>query len=227
MIPESDGSRTDDAKRGRSCASTRSSSAIGRTASTTSTTGPKRTSCSSTATTPAQSAWGRTNSARPVMMAAAFSTSNAHGCNYCMVHSKATGGEMSLGMGEMVEAARDGTAPKQPHRPVRAGAGGPRGGCDQKRRFAARNGPHRRAAPTGPRDVGGCGANIMGTAMIASAFGFLNVFNDLSGVKVEAEWPTRPGAGGRRGGSPRCQRGSGIEQPRLRPVPRAGRPCRR
>ncbi|CAM4205731.1 glutaredoxin domain-containing protein [Palleronia rufa] len=132
---------------------------------------------------------GKDQLGAPVMMAAAFSTSNAHGCNYCMVHSRATGGEMSLGMGEMVEAARKGDAPeKSPIGPFELalvdlaadattnGVSGEALGCLSDLRPQAR---------VTREDVE---ANIMGTAMIASAFGFLNVFNDLSGVKVEAEW---------------------------------------
>lgn len=132
---------------------------------------------------------GKDRLGAPVMMAAGFSTSNAHGCNYCMVHSKATGGDMSLGMGEMVDAARDGRAPDDsPIGPFELALVDLAAGATKNTVSGgelARVAELRDEARVTKEDAG---ANIMGTAMIASAFGFLNVFNDLSGVKVEAEW---------------------------------------
>ena len=132
---------------------------------------------------------GKEQLGAPVMMAAGFSTSNAHGCNYCMVHSKATGGDMSLGMGDMVEAARAGKAPdNSPIGPfelalvdLAADATNNTVSGEELATIADLY-PQARVTKVDAEQ------NIMGTAMIASAFGFLNVFNDLSGVKVEAEW---------------------------------------
>lgn len=128
----------------------------------------------------------------PVMMASAFATSNAHGCSYCMVHAKSTGKELSLGLGPIVEAARKEQAPADaPIGPfeialidLAALATTNEISADDLDRAVALR-PAARLTDAPPE------ANVMGVAMIASAFGFLNVFNDLTGVKVEAEWAAK------------------------------------
>ena len=67
----------------------------------------------------------------------------------------------------------------------------------------------------------GVEANLAGAAMIASAFGFLNVFNDLTGVKVEAEWASASEAGAGHGRRP--PRG----EPRTAPRPTSTSTCPR
>lgn len=125
----------------------------------------------------------------PVMMAAGYATSSAHGCNYCMVHSAATGGEMSLGMPKLVEAARQGKAPDD----------APIGPFELELVDLAADATRNTVTPERLATIGelagearvshkGAYANITATAMIASAFGFLNTFNDLTGVKIEQEW---------------------------------------
>ena len=125
----------------------------------------------------------------PVMMAEGFSTSSAHGCNYCMTHSVATGGDMSLAMPKLIEAARQGKAPADaPIGPfelelIDLAADAAKNTVTDKRLDNIRSLAGKARVSKEDAD-----ANIASTAMIASAFGFLNAFNDLTGVKVEAEW---------------------------------------
>ncbi|MFD0916857.1 glutaredoxin domain-containing protein [Pseudahrensia aquimaris] len=141
----------------------------------------------------------------PVMNALGYATSNAQGCNYCQAHSVSVGDEKSAGYAKGIEQALDGD-------------------------FSGEFGPFEAAladlvahASTNTvtendfakiRENGGearftklpVEANIQAASMIAAAFGFLNVFNDLTGVKVEADWAKKAeeGAGietGRHGAS--------------------------
>ncbi|MCD7059744.1 glutaredoxin domain-containing protein [Pelagibacterium xiamenense] len=128
----------------------------------------------------------------PVMMATGFATSNAHGCNYCKVHMTAAGGDASLGIADLVEMARAGKAP--PDAPI--------GPYEVALSDLAADATTHSVAPDafaritaladtarGPRREPH--ESIKGTAMIASAFGFLNTFNDMTGVKVEPEWAAK------------------------------------
>ncbi len=141
----------------------------------------------------------------PVMNALGYATSNAHGCNYCQVHSASVGGDESAGYATAIDAARDGDY---------SGEFGPfEAALAELVAHAATNS----VTDDDLARVRGYGddarftklpveANISAAAMIASAFGFLNVFNDLTGVKVEAEWAQKAenGAGidtGRHGAS--------------------------
>jgi len=125
----------------------------------------------------------------PIMMATGFATSNAGGCDYCQVHMTAAAGDMSAGMPRLIEATRKGEAPDaSPIGPfelelvdLAAESATNDVSADRLDRIRARAGEARVSDA-------GAEANIMGTAMIASAFGFLNTFNDLSGVDVEPDW---------------------------------------
>ena len=141
----------------------------------------------------------------PVMNALGYATSNAHGCNYCQVHSASVGGEESAGYATAIDAARDGDY---------SGEFGP---FEAALADLVAHASTNSVTEDDLAKVRGYGndarftklpveANISATAMIASAFGFLNVFNDLTGVKVEAEWAQKAedGAGidtGRHGAS--------------------------
>lgn len=125
----------------------------------------------------------------PVMMAAGFATSNAGGCDYCQVHMTAAAGEMSARMPRLIEAAREGRVP----------ADSPIGPFELELVELAAEAATNEVAPgrldrvrarAGEARVSDAGAeaNVAATAMIASAFGFLNTFNDLTGVDVEPEW---------------------------------------
>lgn len=132
---------------------------------------------------------GREILGEPVMMATGFAASNAHGCNYCRIHMTAAGGEASLGLPELMEHARsDPDSSEGPLGPYELALADLAATSVHNRDLA----PHLEkvlsladAARTSRADPQVC---IMGTAMIAAAFGFLNVFNDLTGVDVELEW---------------------------------------
>lgn len=132
---------------------------------------------------------GRETLGAPVMMATGFATSNAGGCDYCKVHMTSAAGDMSARMPAMIEAARQGRSPADaPIGPfelelvdLAAEATTNEVAPDRLERIRARASEARVSAA-------GADANITGTAMIASAFGFLNTFNDLTGVDIEPDW---------------------------------------
>ncbi len=125
----------------------------------------------------------------PVMMATGFSTSAASGCNYCQVHMTSAGGEKSLGVPKLIEAARKGEPPEgSPIGPFEAAladlAAAATGNTVSDEQLARA----RALADRARVSKADAEANVIGTAIIASAFGFLNTFNDLTGVDIEAEW---------------------------------------
>ncbi len=125
----------------------------------------------------------------PVMMATGFATSNAHGCNYCQVHMTAAGGDQSLGIPKLIEAARSGKAPATaPIGSFELALADLAAAATTNTVTAELLARVKSLANQARVSEAGAEANITGTAMIASAFGFLNTFNDLTGVKVEAAW---------------------------------------
>lgn len=125
-----------------------------------------------------------------MMFAASYATSHAHGCNYCQIHSAAIGGEHSLKVVKQIEAARQGKGDdNNPFGQFEVAladlaANATKNQVDQKQidnlyRLA------NQAQITSSHDVE---ANIDSIAMVAAAFGFLNVFNDLTSVEAESEW---------------------------------------
>ncbi len=132
---------------------------------------------------------GREIIGEPVMMATGFATSNAHGCNYCQVHMTAAGGDKSLGIPKLIETARSGEAPPEaPIGPFEVALADLAAAATTNTVTAELLSNVKSLANKARVSKAGVEANIVGTAMIASAFGFLNTFNDLTGVKVEAEW---------------------------------------
>ncbi|NBD31437.1 MAG: glutaredoxin, partial [Cyanobacteria bacterium] len=124
----------------------------------------------------------------PMMFATSYTTSNAHGCNYCQIHSAAIGGEHSIGVVKKIQAAREGNAGQD--NPFGAfevaladlAANATKNNVDQKQidrvyRLVDQ-------AQIVPKDIQ---ANVTSIAMIAAAFGFLNVFNDLTSVEAESQ----------------------------------------
>ncbi|MEM7566488.1 MAG: glutaredoxin domain-containing protein [Pseudomonadota bacterium] len=125
---------------------------------------------------------------KPVMLATAWSTSNAHGCDYCRVHTTNMGGEAG-GTQKMIKAARDGTAPEDhPIGPfelklVDLAAAATTNTATQELIYGIHATADEARTPTATPDEA-----IRSTAMVAAAFGFLNVFNDIIDVDIEREW---------------------------------------
>jgi hypothetical protein len=141
------------------------------------------------------------------MNALGYATSNAHGCNYCQVHSASVGEDESADYVRQIEAARKGEADDDnPFGPFEAAlaelvahAATNEVTDDDFARIEEAGGEARHTKLP-------VSANVEAASMIAAAFGFLNVFNDLTGVKVEGEWAekAKSGAGletGRHGSS--------------------------
>lgn len=130
-----------------------------------------------------------------MMMATGSATSNAHGCSYCRVHMLAAAGDSSLGLGALVAAARAGTAPAgAPIGPFELSLIDLAAEATSNRVTAARLAEVTRLGPQARVSTASASHNVMGTAMIASAFGFLNVFNDMTGAKIEGPWAAKASA---------------------------------
>lgn len=122
-----------------------------------------------------------------MMYASGFATSNAHGCSYCQVHSAATGDEASVDVVKQLKAAQKGDF---------SGLIGPFEVALADLAAAAttnRVTPElidriRELAPQGRGPSQNANENIMGIGLIVAAFGFLNVFNDLTSVEIEGDW---------------------------------------
>jgi glutaredoxin/alkylhydroperoxidase family enzyme len=122
-----------------------------------------------------------------MMYASGFATSNAHGCAYCQVHSAATGDEESVDVVKQLKAAQKGDF---------SGLIGPFEVALADLAAAAttnRVTPEllkriHDLAPQGRGPSQDAEKNIMGISMIVAAFGFLNVFNDLTSVEIEGDW---------------------------------------
>ncbi|MDN3719025.1 glutaredoxin domain-containing protein [Roseibium salinum] len=160
----------------------------------------------------------------PVMMATGFSTSEASGCNYCQVHMTSAGGEQSLGIPKLIEAAREGDAPDDsPIGPFEAALADLTAAATTNTVTERHIERVRQLADNARVSREGAEANLMGAAMIASAFGFLNTFNDLTGVDIEAAWAKQSEEkGGYPPRSARCQPEPCLEQSRPRRA--GGRP---
>ncbi|MEO1207544.1 MAG: glutaredoxin domain-containing protein [Pseudomonadota bacterium] len=130
---------------------------------------------------------GRKVLSEPLMLAVAYGTSEAQGCNYCQAHSAAFAGDAS---NKIVATLKSSNAEAD---------SGPIGDYERALVRLASRASHntvsdslRRAieakadqASGGPRDAQ---ADISATALVVSAFGFLNVFNGLVGMQIEGDW---------------------------------------
>ncbi len=135
--------------------------------------------------------WGEAGKALPraAMCAIGYSTSRAHGCTYCQTHTSANGGERSLGLtetleriwrGEMVDDTPLGEF-EQTLAQLAADASTntvPNGQVARIRSLAS----GAVAVTSDPQKA------VEAVAMMTATFGFLNIFNDLTGVKVEGDW---------------------------------------
>ncbi|WP_208592053.1 thioredoxin domain-containing protein [Gracilibacillus suaedae] len=124
-----------------------------------------------------------------MLCAVGYATSNAHGCNYCQVHSVATMGESSMSAIEQLRLARIGqynsNNPFDEYWVSLADLASmsslnkvPPHYLDRLRRIAADS----------EHDTSNLNEQIMSVALVSAAFGFLNVFNDLVGMEIEGAW---------------------------------------
>lgn len=114
-----------------------------------------------------------------LMSAIGYTTSNAHGCSYCQVHSAATGGEQSLNLVEQLKQAHQGNNSSFDPAEIALtdlAAAASKNEVDKALRDRIQS------LVTDNPDL------VEGTKMITSAFGFLNVFNDLTGLEIEGDW---------------------------------------
>ena len=123
-------------------------------------------------------AYGKQFLSMKLMSAVGYSTSNAHGCSYCQVHSAATGGEQSLNVVEQLKQARQGknsSFDKSELALTDLAAAASKNQVDK-------------ALVDRLKSSNTDWQSIEGTKMIVAAFGFLNVFNDLTGLEIEGDW---------------------------------------
>lgn len=119
------------------------------------------------------------------MFSVGYSTSNAHGCTYCQVHSAATGGEQSLSVIGQLKQAQVGEADE----------GNPFGELELAIANLAADATRNQVQPEILQTIQALSSDpqrgqgyIAGVEMMVAAFGFLNVFNDLIGLEIEGEW---------------------------------------
>ena len=128
-------------------------------------------------------AYGKQFLSMKLMSAIGYATSNAHGCSYCQVHSAATGGEQSLNIVEQLKQAQ-------------LGKDSPFSESDivlTDLAAAASKNKVNRALRDRLKSTNADRQSIEGTKTIVSAFGFLNVFNDLTGLEIEGDWARQAG----------------------------------
>ncbi|WP_420607318.1 glutaredoxin domain-containing protein [Novosphingopyxis sp.] len=125
-----------------------------------------------------------------MLYVAAFSTSNAHGCDYCQVHAASTGKDYSVNIIKDYKAAREGYFKDDTEiGPFEVALADVAAACttntvtdellDRVRSLEHLS----RASIKSP--VEQC---ITSMAMVAGSFGYLNPFNDLTGLEVEGGW---------------------------------------
>ena len=123
-------------------------------------------------------AYGQKFLSMKLMSAIGYSTSNAHGCSYCQVHSAATGGEQSLNVVEQLKQARQGKDTSFDESDLAL----------TDLAAAASKNEVDKALRDRLQSLNVDQQSIEGTKMVTSAFGFLNVFNDLTGLEIEGDW---------------------------------------
>ncbi len=126
---------------------------------------------------------------KPLVMAAAFTTSDAHGCDYCRVHTSSMGGDASRGTPARLDAAREGKASADdPVGPFELALANLAANATTNTVDEALLEEIERLAPMSRGPSSDASECVDAVAMLAAAFGFLNVFNDLLGVEIEREW---------------------------------------
>lgn len=134
---------------------------------------------------------------RAAMSAVSYATSSAHGCSYCMTHALAAPGSTGPDIAGLLSAARRGEeGPGNPFGPHELAL------ADLAAR-ATRNAvtavawERMRATVTQARQGDGAAdARQDALALVVASFGFLNVFNDLTGLEVEGDWAALASASG-------------------------------
>lgn len=120
--------------------------------------------------------------------AVGYSTSNAHGCSYCQVHSVATMGEQSLDMvGKFKKASQGQTLENNPFNQFEVAIAKLAGDATLNRVEDSFIENIRSLATEVPGEVNP-DASIQATLLVTASFGFLNVFNDLTGLEIEGDW---------------------------------------
>lgn len=117
-----------------------------------------------------------------------YSTSNSHGCSYCQVHSVATMGEHSLDMVGKLKKAREGEAlEKNPFNQFEIALAKLAGDAtlNQVEENFLENIQSLASDVPGEANTD---ASIEATLLVTASFGFLNVFNDLTGLEIEGDW---------------------------------------
>lgn len=138
------------------------------------------------------------------MSAVSYATSSAHGCSYCMTHALAVPGPSGPDIAGLLSAARRGEAqsdsPFGPHELALADL------AARATRNAVTDAALERVRTTADQARQGEGdadARLSALALVVASFGFLNVFNDLTGLDVEGDWAsmaaTRGVSAGRHG----------------------------
>lgn len=125
------------------------------------------------------------------MFSVGYATSNAHGCSYCQVHSAATGGENSLKVVQQFKQARDGETTEN----------NPFGSLELAIADLAAEATRNQVTDSQISQIQTLAGDpkttqtyIEGVEMMVSAFGFLNVFNDLTGLELEGQWAEQASA---------------------------------
>lgn len=118
----------------------------------------------------------------------AYSTSNAHGCSYCQVHSAATMGEQSVDMlGKFKRAIGGEKSENNPFNQFDIALAKLAGDATLNRVENSFRENIRDLAKNLPEEVN-ADAAIDATLIVTASFGFLNVFNDLTGLEIEGDW---------------------------------------
>ncbi|GAB4536938.1 MAG: hypothetical protein Tsb0014_25150 [Pleurocapsa sp.] len=127
-------------------------------------------------------AYGKQFLSMKMMSAIGYATSNAHGCSYCQVHSAATGGEQSLNVVEQLKQAKQGKDSPFDESDV---------ALTDLAAAASKNKVDKALGDRVSNLFKDDPKLVEATKMITSAFGFLNVFNDLTGLEIEGDWATQ------------------------------------
>ena len=120
--------------------------------------------------------------------AVGYSTSNAHGCSYCQVHSAATMGEQSLDMvGKFKKASQGEALENNPFNQFEMAIAKLAGDATLNQVEDSFIENIRSLASDVPGEAN-ADASIQATLLVTASFGFLNVFNDLTGLEIEGDW---------------------------------------
>ncbi len=141
--------------------------------------------------------------------AVGYSTSNAHGCSYCQVHSVATMGEKSLDMvGKYKKASQGEALDNNPFNKFEMALAKLAGDATLNQVEDDFLESIKGLAKDNSEKVNSDAA-IQATLLVTASFGFLNVFNDLTGLEIEGDWARQASEIGIEGG----RHGTGNSNP--------------